>query len=133
MSSHDHDLQQEHATVQIMVEKHCRAHHHPTHDLCPRCHSLLEYSHRRLRQCRYGNKKPFCSQCPTHCYRPDMRKRLRKAMRYSGPRMLFSHPKMAVRHLMTRFKKPKLPPPQHTDSPSITDDSPDDPTAEKDL
>ena len=121
MSSHEQKIQQEHATVQIMIEKYCRAHHHPSRDLCPECHTLLDYSHQRLRQCRYGNKKPSCSRCPVHCYRPDMRKRIRTAMRYSGPRMLFSHPKLAVHHLMTHFKKPKHPPLEHTASPSSTD------------
>ena len=118
MPTDDQKLQQERATVQVMIEKHCHAHHHPTADLCPQCHSLLDYAHQRLHHCRFGKKKPFCSQCPVHCYRPDMRQRIRVAMRYSGPRMLLSHPKMAVRHLLTRLKKPKLSNLETNDSPT---------------
>ena len=35
-----------------------------------------------------------------HCYQPQMREQIRQVMRYSGPRMLFHHPVMAIRHLI---------------------------------
>ena len=108
MSAEDQKLKEESTTVQLMIKKYCHAHHGQKAGLCVDCSHLLQYAHQRLLHCRFGKKKPFCSQCPVHCYRPDMRKRIRTAMRYSGPRMLFSHPKMAIKHLMTRFRKPTL-------------------------
>ena len=42
----------------------------------------------------------FCSNCTVHCYRPEMRERIRTVMRYAGPRMLFHHPVMAIRHMI---------------------------------
>jgi hypothetical protein len=37
-----------------------------------------------------------------------MRERIREVMRYSGPRMLLSHPLMAIRHLIDGLRKPRL-------------------------
>ena len=50
--------------------------------------------------------KTFCSACKVHCYRPEMREKIRAVMRWAGPRMLFVHPVLAVRHLLgTRKEK----------------------------
>jgi hypothetical protein len=32
--------------------------------------------------------KPACKHCPSHCYHPDYRKRIREVMRYSGRNMV---------------------------------------------
>ena len=44
--------------------------------------------------------KTFCSNCKVHCYKPDMREQIRRVMRYSGPRMIKTHPILAIRHLI---------------------------------
>ena len=44
--------------------------------------------------------KTFCSNCKVHCYRPDMRERIRAVMRFSGPRMLLYHPITGIRHFL---------------------------------
>lgn len=44
--------------------------------------------------------KTFCSNCKIHCYKADMREKIRQVMKFSGPRMLFYHPVMAVRHVI---------------------------------
>lgn len=90
-------------TIAVMVSMYCRAHHgdaRDADDVCASCAELVEYAHLRLERCRYGVDKPTCTNCPTHCYRPEQRQRVREVMRYSGPRMLRSHPVMAVRHLL---------------------------------
>ena len=46
----------------------------------------------------FGPDKPVCSKCPVHCYRPELRERIRGVMRYAGPRMLYRHPVLALRH-----------------------------------
>ena len=48
--------------------------------------------------------KSFCSNCRVHCYKPDMRQ-IRTVMRFSGPRMVFYHPVMAIRHLIESWKE----------------------------
>jgi hypothetical protein len=60
----------------------------------------MDYARVRLDTCRYGTEKPTCATCPTHCYKPVMRERVREVMRYSGPRMLKRHPVLAVAHLV---------------------------------
>ena len=53
--------------------------------------------------------KTFCSNCRVHCYRPEMRTRIREVMRFSGPRMIFHNPVAAVRHVIeTRAEKRRL-------------------------
>ncbi|MFR0987431.1 MAG: nitrous oxide-stimulated promoter family protein [Frisingicoccus sp.] len=50
-------------------------------------------------------KKTFCVNCRVHCYKPDMRERIRVVMRFSGPRMIFYHPGLAVWHLVSSKKE----------------------------
>ena len=57
--------------------------------------------------CPHIATKTFCSVCQTHCYKPEMRERIRQVMRWSGPRMLFHHPVLAVRHLAETRKQKK--------------------------
>jgi Nitrous oxide-stimulated promoter len=81
-----------------------RAHHSP---LCPECAALLDYSLDRIEACRFGAGKPTCAHCVVHCFRPAMREQIRAAMRYSGPRMTYRHPYLALRHLMDRRREPR--------------------------
>ncbi len=67
--------------------------------LCPACEELLKYAHFRLDHCRFGNDKTSCKKCPVHCYRPQMRERIRVVMRWAGPRMMLYHPMAALKHL----------------------------------
>ena len=78
-----------------------------TRGLCPECAALLDYALRRLDSCRFGNGKPSCRKCPVHCYRADMRERIRTVMRWAGPRMIFRHPIAATRHLLRELRSPE--------------------------
>ena len=80
-----------------------------TRPLCPECAALLDYALRRLDSCRFGNGKPSCRKCPVHCYRADMRERIRTVMRWAGPRMIFRHPIAATRHLLRELRSPEPP------------------------
>lgn len=80
---------------------------HTTNGLCPECAALLNYALRRLDSCRFGNGKPSCRKCPVHCYRADMRERIRTVMRWAGPRMIFHHPMAATRHLLRELRSPE--------------------------
>ena len=75
---------------------------HGEQGLCGECRELLEYSLARLEHCKFGNAKTKCHKCPVHCYRPDMREKIRTVMRFSGPRMLLYHPLEALRYLFSR-------------------------------
>jgi hypothetical protein len=106
-------LAREEKTITAMIALYCRDHHdvaapddpesdsmRPAADLCAECAELLDYARLRLEKCRYGAAKPTCAKCTTHCYRPEMRERVRAIMRYGGPRMLKRHPLLAIAHLV---------------------------------
>ena len=90
-------------TVCLMIDLYCRKNHGK--ELCVECKELKEYAAERSRRCPFMEKKTFCSNCKVHCYRPEMREKIRKVMRFSGPRMLFYHPIMAIRHVIESKKE----------------------------
>ena len=92
-------IAREKRTVEAMVLLYCADHHEPAGRLCPECRDLLAYSHARLDGCRYGEQKPTCKACPTHCYRRDRREAMQVVMRYAGPRMILRHPWLALVHM----------------------------------
>jgi hypothetical protein len=94
-------LGKEQKTLEAMVGLYCSAKHGPLDGtVCEACRELLDYAAQRLEKCPFGEEKPKCSQCTVHCYKPDMRERVREVMRFAGPRMLTKHPVMAVQHLV---------------------------------
>ena len=92
-------IKEEKAVVEQMIRLYCQK-KEGNSSLCPECQKLLEYANGRLDRCRYGEKKPTCKKCPIHCYRPDMKERIRIIMRWSGPKMILYHPIAAIRHLL---------------------------------
>lgn len=102
-------IEREHSSVQAMIMLYCRK-NHQCRTLCQECGELAGYAGKRLTKCPYGEGKTTCAKCPTHCYKPDMRERIRTVMRYSGPRMIWHHPIAAFQHLSDeRRKKPVTP------------------------
>lgn len=92
-------LEKEKTVVTFMIELYCRKNHGTGKGLCPDCEALAKYACDRSDHCPFMENKTFCSNCKVHCYAPEMREKIRKVMRFSGPRMMFYHPVMAVRHL----------------------------------
>lgn len=100
-------LAREKRTIQAMVRIYCRAHHATSGSLCDQCQSLYDYALGRLDRCPYGAEKTTCVRCPTHCYKPAMRAQIKVVMRYSGRRMLFRHPVLALFHMLDAWRKPR--------------------------
>lgn len=96
--------EKEKRTVSLMIEIYCHK-KHGTKTLCKECKNLLEYAHARIEYCPHMATKSFCSKCKTHCYKKDMRERIREVMRFSGPRMIFYSPLLVLRHGLERFKR----------------------------
>ena len=92
-------LRRERRTVEAMVALACHD-LHGGEGLCPGCAELLAYAAERIRRCPFGEDKPSCASCPVHCYRAAPRERMRAVMRHAGPRMLWSHPVLALAHLL---------------------------------
>lgn len=100
-------MQREARTVAVMIRRFCRDRHQTRGTLCPDCQLLLAYAHRRLHLCPFQERKTTCGKCPAHCYAPANRDTIKEVMRYAGPRMLLSHPLLALAHLLDNLRKPR--------------------------
>jgi len=98
-------LAREDETIEAMIRMQCRSRHHAEGDRCPDCYELLAYARERLSRCPYQEGKTACARCPSHCYKPAMRERIRAVMRYAGPRMMYRHPLLALYHLLDGRRK----------------------------
>ena len=96
-------IDSEKRTVTKMIRLYCRL-NHGEQDCCVDCREVLEYAMLRLEKCRYGLGKPVCSKCTTHCYRQDMKEKIRIIMRFSGPRMMIYHPWELLLYLFRKMK-----------------------------
>jgi hypothetical protein len=98
-------MARERRTVEAITGLYCQKHHAPEGIRCAECQELLQYALERLDRCPFQERKTTCAKCPVHCYRPELRERIRAVMRYAGPRMLLRHPILAVRHLWDGIRK----------------------------
>lgn len=98
--------EREKAMVSEMIALYCRKRHGSKKGLCSECAVLDAYARAKSERCPFMETKTFCSNCKIHCYKPEMRETIRAVMRFSGPRMMFRHPVMAVRHVL-EVKKEK--------------------------
>ena len=96
-------IKREKATVEAMVNLYCRKIHGAEIGLCDDCSEVLEYSIKRTDNCVFGADKPPCEKCQVHCYKEDMRKKIKTIMRYSGPRMIWRHPWFTLMHIVDKL------------------------------
>ena len=100
--------EREKRVVSLMISLYCRKNHGTRKgELCPECQALTDYAVSRSEHCPFMETKTFCSNCRVHCYKPEMREKIRQVMRFSGPRMIMYHPVMAVRHVIEMKKEKK--------------------------
>jgi hypothetical protein len=100
-------LRREQRTLDAMIAITCgKLHGGRRGALCAECAELRAYAELRLVRCPFGTDKPTCANCQVHCYKPEMRERVRRVMRYAGPRMLTRHPVLALLHLLVDERRP---------------------------
>lgn len=93
------------AVVGLMIELYCRRKHKtPKGSLCEECAQLYDYVKLRRSKCPFGDGKPSCSHCKIHCYKPSMQEKIRRVMKFSGPRLVIYRPSAAFRHLFTGYR-----------------------------
>ena len=106
MFAYNSRIIREKKTIKAMIKLYCKDHHGNQKDkLCSECKELFEYAIMRLDKCPFKEKKTTCAKCSIHCYKPNMRTKIRAVMKYSGPRMLLKHPILAFHHMIDGFKK----------------------------
>ena len=93
--------------VSKMIVIFCKNKHGSDNGLCRACTVLHDYALMRLERCPFGENKPTCGTCPVHCYKKDMREKIRTVMRYAGPRMIFRHPVDSVHHFYREYRRKK--------------------------
>ena len=98
-------LVREWKTIEAMIRCYCRKKHQSADALCSECQALSDYAHLRLERCRFGAEKPTCAHCPVHCYQHGRREQVKIVMRYAGPRMLWEHPILSLRHWLDGYRK----------------------------
>lgn len=101
----------EQRTIEAMIALACHDRHGTQGALCPECRELRGYAAERLARCPFGANKPTCAHCRVHCYRQEMRDRVRSVMRYAGPKMLLRHPVLTLLHMLVdgRREAPRRP------------------------
>ncbi len=101
-------IDREKKTIKAMIVIFCREQHGTkAGNLCNECTTLMEYANQKLNKCKFQDQKPTCARCPIHCYRPDMRVKVKEVMRFSGPKMTLRHPWLALCHLIDGFRRLK--------------------------
>ena len=103
--------EREKAMVSEMIALYCKNKHgrKGSASLCPECAALDAYARQRSDKCPFMETKTFCSNCKVHCYRPEMREKIRAVMRFSGPRMIFHHPVTVLHHVVEMKKETAFP------------------------
>lgn len=94
-------LEREKKIVKFMIVKYCNFKHRGER-LCESCAELLEYAHRRLDACVYGETKSSCLRCKSHCYDKAHRQRIKEVMKYVGPRMVYLMPLEYLKHVLRK-------------------------------
>ncbi|BCN29579.1 nitrous oxide-stimulated promoter family protein [Anaeromicropila herbilytica] len=90
--------------IRRMIELYCHGHKHSEKGLCKDCLVLLEYANQRILSCPISISKTYCSSCKIHCYKTEMRDRIRTVMKYSGPRMMVHNPILTLEHAIVTIK-----------------------------
>lgn len=98
-------IEKEEKVVNLMIDLYYRHHDKQLKTNSPECLDLKQYVKFRLSKCPFQENKTFCSNCKIHCYKPEYREKIKKVMRYSGPRMLFHHPIIAIKHVAETIKE----------------------------
>ena len=98
--------EQEKEVIRLMIQVYCSGNKHGSgKELCEGCNELFHYASLRIDKCPFMETKTFCSNCKVHCYRAEKREEIKKVMRYAGPRIIFRHPILVLRHMYLSLKE----------------------------
>ncbi|MDY6863499.1 MAG: nitrous oxide-stimulated promoter family protein [Thermodesulfobacteriota bacterium] len=102
-------MARERNTVEAMINMYCHDLHGNNAAICLECKELLAYAGERLKKCPFQQNKTTCDRCPVHCYKNEMRMKIRDVMRYAGPRMFRRHPVLTLFHFLDGLRKKPVP------------------------
>lgn len=90
--------------VQKMIEIYCKENHQSNEKLCEECQEMLDYAKQRIERCPFTETKTFCASCKVHCYRADMKAKIKEVMKFSGPRLIFFYPGEVFLHAIDTIR-----------------------------
>lgn len=96
-------IEREKRVVKLMIQKYC-SNFHNSEILCAECADLLNYSVKHLLACPFAENKPACSACTIHCYSKNYKNKIKQVMRFSGPKMIFEHPKDTIYYFFDKLR-----------------------------
>ncbi|MFA6923828.1 MAG: nitrous oxide-stimulated promoter family protein [Bacteroidales bacterium] len=99
MNLKEKSIRDEIATIKAMVLIYCKKKHKKNIDDCEECKELIEYAINKIQKCPH-EVKPKCNNCKIHCYKNEMREKTKLIMRYSGKKIIYKHPILAIKHFM---------------------------------
>lgn len=99
--------EREKIVVSQMIHLYCKKQHGTKKELCSDCAELYAYASMRSDKCPFMETKTFCSNCKVQCYKPEKKEKISRVMRFSGPRMIFYHPILAISHVIESQKEKK--------------------------
>jgi len=84
MKSKEKRIKKDAKILKKFIHVYCKT-HHGKHEggYCPECREVLEYALKRDEKCPL-DPKPKCKDCHIHCYTPEMRRKIREIMKFSG-------------------------------------------------
>lgn len=100
-------IEREKITVGAMVKLYCKLNHNTHGILCDECGTMFDYVMLKLDKCPFEEDKPTCLNCSIHCYKSAEREKIREIMRFSGPKMIWHHPILAMLHLIDNRRSKK--------------------------
>ncbi|MGE4319303.1 MAG: nitrous oxide-stimulated promoter family protein [Deferribacterales bacterium] len=80
----DRRVKKDAKVLNAFIHTYCRENHGVAPGtLCPECAEVLAYALARNIRCPL-DPKPKCKDCKVHCYKPEMRDKIRRIMKFSG-------------------------------------------------
>lgn len=76
--------------------------------LCKDCLNLALLAQIHIQQCARIQDKSFCHLCPKNCYSKRHLKQISTMMKFSGKRILFYHPLLALKYIFFIVKSKRL-------------------------
>lgn len=89
--------------VEKMIRIYCRK-KHKSIELYEECQKLSDYTKQRTQHCPFIEVKTFCASCKVHCYKPQMRDKIKEVMKFSGKYLIFYYPKEVFLHIIDTIK-----------------------------
>lgn len=90
--------------LDAMVLIYCKANNCYGSAPCVKCTKLGVYAKSRLEHCRFQEKKPVCGRYDLTCYDLQNKDYAEEVFTYAGPRMMFEHPLLGIKHFQDAFR-----------------------------